>query len=287
MHIWNMDETGLQFSHVPGKIVARKGSRYVQARISGNRETITIMACGNAAGQMLAPNVIFKGKTAASLQSVDSNRAPPGTTVSVSESGWTKQGIATLWFKKSFLPAIGRVRPQVLISDGHNSHNFLELVELARENNIKLVELPEHTSHWLQPLDRSCFKTLKSSWNRLCQNFSNQNPGRIINKSCFFEIFTPTWQSISPEHLINGFRSCGIYPFDPSIIPPEAFLPSTTTIATVIADIADPTPCSDVPLSESNKFSSADEQSTNILLFFMICFPHITFTSKWSIHICL
>ncbi|XP_074643966.1 uncharacterized protein LOC141900814 [Tubulanus polymorphus] len=187
------------------------------------------MACGNAAGQMLAPNVIFKGKTAASLQCVDSNRAPPGTTVSVSESGWTKQGIATLWFKKSFLPAIGRVRPQVLISDGHNSHNFLELVELARENNIKLVELPEHTSHWLQPLDRMCFKMLKSLWNGLCQNFSNQDPGQIINK--------------------------------------KAFLPSTTTVATVIADvIADRTPSSDVLLLGSNKTNDLFEYCSSIAL---------------------
>ncbi|XP_074648320.1 uncharacterized protein LOC141903866 isoform X2 [Tubulanus polymorphus] len=209
------------------------------------------MACGNASGQMLAPHVIFKGKTVASLQSVDSINAPAGTTLSVSETGWTKQGIATLWFRESFLPAIGQTRPQILISDGHNSHNFLELVELARQNEITLVELPEHTSHWLQPLDRTCFKTLKSSWNRLCQEFSNDYPGRVINKSCFFEIFRKAWQSISPDMLINGFSSCGIFPFNPYAIPNEAYLPSTTTVRDIISDPASLLPIQSFELNQN------------------------------------
>lgn len=92
----------------------------------------------------------MKGKTQRSLQSFQTEDAPAGSTWSVSDSGWTKQGIALLWFKKSFLPAIGTARPQLLILDGHDSHNFVELVEEVEEavsNNIHLTELPAHTSH--------------------------------------------------------------------------------------------------------------------------------------------
>src|SRR6218665_1169337 len=51
--IWNMDETGVQLDHKPGKIVAERGSKYLHSRTSGNPETITIIWCVNAAGHCL------------------------------------------------------------------------------------------------------------------------------------------------------------------------------------------------------------------------------------------
>jgi len=68
-----------------------------------------------------------------SLLSFQSEDAPEDTTWSWSDSGWTKQGIPVLWFTESFLPAIGHERPQVLILDGHDSHNFIELIDTAIE----------------------------------------------------------------------------------------------------------------------------------------------------------
>jgi len=76
-----------------------------------------------------------------------------GSTWSVSDSSWTKQSIALLWFKVSFLPSNGPDRPQLLILDGHDSHNFLELIDTAVKNQIHILELPAHTSNWQQPCD--------------------------------------------------------------------------------------------------------------------------------------
>jgi len=159
--IWNMDETGLQLQHAPRSVVARKGTRYLQSRTSGNKETITIIACINAAGNKIPPHIIAKGKTERSLHGFDLNSAPSGANWSVSTKGWTKQGIARLWFESTFLPNIGLERPQVLILDGHDSHNFVELIELAILNDIEIVELPAHTSNWLQPCDRTVFLATK------------------------------------------------------------------------------------------------------------------------------
>jgi len=115
--IWNIDETGLQLDVKVQKIVAAKGSRYLHMRSSGNRETITVIACINAAGGFVPPHIIPKGKTVKALQSFQTEDAPNGTNWSVSDSGWTKQGIATLWFTDTFLKNIGPQRPQVLIID--------------------------------------------------------------------------------------------------------------------------------------------------------------------------
>ena len=94
------------------------------------------------------------------------HKAQPG--VCPAQAAWTKQGITCLWFKKSFLPNIGNERPQVLILDGHDSHNFVELLEVALANQIEIVELPAHTSNWLQPCDRTVFKPFKDVYNEAC-----------------------------------------------------------------------------------------------------------------------
>lgn len=65
--VWNMDETGLQLEHKPRRVLAQKGVRYLHARTSGNRETITLIACVSAAGDKIPPHLIAKGKTSRAL----------------------------------------------------------------------------------------------------------------------------------------------------------------------------------------------------------------------------
>ena len=54
---------------------------------------------------------------------------PYGTQWSVSETGRTKLEIAKLWFTDTFISNISPERPQLLILDGHGSHNFVELLD--------------------------------------------------------------------------------------------------------------------------------------------------------------
>ncbi|XP_065674086.1 uncharacterized protein LOC136091030 [Hydra vulgaris] len=108
---------------------------------------ITLIVCVNTAGRALPPHVIPKGKIVKSLQSFQVLNAPEATNLSSSESGWTKQGIAKLWFELTFLKNIGPQHPQVLILDGHDSHSFIELIDMAIQNRIEIVELPAHTSN--------------------------------------------------------------------------------------------------------------------------------------------
>jgi len=49
----------------------------------------------------------------------------------------------------------------LLIVDGHNSHMSFQVIEKCSYVGIDLLTLPSHTSHALQPLDVSCFKSFK------------------------------------------------------------------------------------------------------------------------------
>jgi len=226
--IWNMDETGLQLDNRPPKVIAAKGSKYLHSRTSGNREMITVIGAVNAAGGAVSPHVIVKGKTRRSLSSFQTEDAPDGTTWSWSDSGWTKQGIALLRFTKSFLPNIGTDRPQVLILDGHDSHNFMELIDAAVENDIHIVELPAHTSNWLQPCDRSVYGPFKTAYRKACDDLMTSFPVSLVSRSTFGGLLNKAWtDAVASSNIISGFRACGIYPFNPDAIPQEAYIPSS------------------------------------------------------------
>lgn len=196
MSIWNMDETGITMSHKPGKVLAQRGAKTVHGK-SGSREMVTVIACANAAGTTIPPHFIMPGKTKRALQGYGIENLPKDSVLkdakfSVSESGWTKDGIVRLWFEQTFLPNIGSDRPQLLICDGHGSHNNIEFIEIARSNNIVVMELPSHTSNWTQPLDRSFFKSLKSGWNKEVDTFISTT-GVSIGHAQFLKVFEKAW----------------------------------------------------------------------------------------------
>lgn len=125
--IWKMNETGITMSHKPGKIIAKRGVKTIHGK-AGSREMLTVDACANASGTAIPPHCIMPGKTRRALQGYGIENLPRESQLkeakfSVSESGWTKDGIARLWFEQTFLPNIGNERPELLIFDGDGSHN--------------------------------------------------------------------------------------------------------------------------------------------------------------------
>jgi len=132
-----------------------------------------------------------------------------------------------LWFTNTFLANIGPERPQLLVLDGHDSHNFLELIDMAIENRIHIVEMPSHTSNWLQPCDRTLFKPLKDYYRSTAQELMSKFIGVVMGRSTFTGLFTTAWDKAMTEaNIKSGFRSCGIFPFNPAAIPADAYLPN-------------------------------------------------------------
>lgn len=222
-HIFNMDESGLQLNTRPGIVLAAKGSKNVSNITSTERgETITIIACCNAEGNFLPPACVMKGKI---KKAEYTDNMPPGSVLYMSQkSAYVNSNIFLEWLKNHFLPRKpeGKV---LLILDGHASHSSsVEMLEFANEKNIQLLCLPSHTTHYLQPLDRAVFKSVKSNFYASCQLWMKNNPGRRITRYQFGEILQMCWgKSATPENAIAGFRSTGIYPFNPRAIPDHAF----------------------------------------------------------------
>ena len=97
-----------------------------------------------------------------SLHGYNTAAAPPNTKWAFSDKGWMNDNMGEMWFRDLFLLECGAERPQLLIMDGHASHKTPGLLEMAQAENIHVLCLPPHCTHFLQPLDRTVFGHFKS-----------------------------------------------------------------------------------------------------------------------------
>lgn len=229
-HVFNVDESGLQLNNVPGKVIAAKGSKEVHTVTSGEKgETITVVACCNSEGNFLPPYCIFKG---VNKKNEFEDGMPPGSVVVMNrKSAYVNNELFFDWLKNHFAPR----KPQgktVLILDGHGSHMSVNCLEFAAENDISLVCLPSHTTHYLQPLDRSFFKPLKTFFYQACDQWIKTHQGRRITRMQFGTLLNSAWsRAATAGTAINGFSATGAFPLDPGSIPNHAFSVSDLQLA--------------------------------------------------------
>lgn len=225
-HIWNCDETNVQLEHKPTSVVGRKGGR-VPGRVAHSKESVTVLGCGNAAGKIMSPMVIVKGKTRKSLMGWKTEDAPSNTKWAFQPKSYMDQVLGVEWFQNVFLKECGEHRPQLLTLDSHCSHEPVELIEIAEKEKITLLTFPSHCTHWLQPWDKSMFAPLKRKYNSLCSEYMAENNTHNITKRSWPLLFCKAWESAVTEvNMVSGFVSTGIWPFNPNAIPEQAYLAS-------------------------------------------------------------
>ncbi|XP_065639898.1 uncharacterized protein LOC136072595 [Hydra vulgaris] len=158
--LWNCDETGLSYVVKPNKVVTAIGKRYVYKRTYADRgETHTLLGYVCANGSWIPPLIIFKG-----VRWNDNLKADclPNCMVKLSPKGWINSDLFLEWFK-FFMDFIPSERPVILFMDSHASHINMDVILLAKENEIYLFTFPAHTSHLLQPLDVGIYKPLSQT----------------------------------------------------------------------------------------------------------------------------
>lgn len=222
--IYNMDESGLQLNNEPTEVIAAKGSKDVHAVKATERgETVTVVGCCNAEGTFLPPYCIFKGLK---KQKVWEERMPPGSAITMrKESAYMSADLFMDWMVNHFIPR----KPQgqcLLILDGHSSHvNSSKMLQAAVENDIILLCLPSHSTHYLQPLDRAFFKPLKAYYRSAANEWVRAHPGQRIERRHFGELLGSAWSNAATTEIArSGFSATGIFPLCPSAIPDHAYV---------------------------------------------------------------
>nr|CAH7753508.1 unnamed protein product [Callosobruchus chinensis] len=229
--IYNLDETGITtVQHEHTKVISLKGKRQVAALTASERGAlITMVTCMNAVGRFIPPMLIFPRKN---MKPELLNGTPPGTVARCHPSGWIQQEIFTDWLRHF----IEHVKPSessqvVLILDGHYSHSRnIDVINIGRENFIHIVCLPPHSTHKLQPLDVAFMSPFKTYYAIEIETWLKGNPGMVVTAYQIGELMGKAYlRAASCEVAANGFRACGIFPFQPNIFRDDEFAIHSST----------------------------------------------------------
>jgi len=228
--IYNVDESGYTVCHKPSAVVAKKGRRGVGAITSAEKgKTITAVCCMSAAGHFVPPMLIFP-RMRVKPEMMD--RAPTGAIAAGSKCGWINQELFAKWFDHFLLTVqpTSRPHPTLLVLDGHSSHTKnLSVILKARENNVKILSLPSHCTHKLQPLDVSFFKSTNTFYNTAVQNWVRQH-ARPVTEYQVAELFAEAYnRAATLKNAQSGFAACGIHPYNPALFDDEDFVASELT----------------------------------------------------------
>ena len=95
------------------------------------------MATVSAAGDVLPPLVIFRGKYLTAGWKTTGGY--PGIKIAITENGWMNSKTFYDWMVRFCVNVTQR--PILLVYDGHSTHLTLIVITLARERNISLLKL--------------------------------------------------------------------------------------------------------------------------------------------------
>lgn len=224
--VWNVDETGLMDIPKPRRIIAPKKLKANQIVPKERGETTTAVVMVNAAGQKVPPMIIHKGRKVQQAWKENSNQA----LVRASPSGWINKDL--FWeFGNHFIEFLKTTgldnKRHVVFLDGHMSHTYnIKFLHMMTQNQITVVCLPAHTSHFLQPLDGVPLAILKSQWQVELHYWNRKKAGMAINKGEWFLLFNRAWRKLSPAVIVKGFSQTGIWPLRPEMISEDKFAPS-------------------------------------------------------------
>lgn len=119
----------------------------------------------------------------------------------------------------------------LLLLDGHVSHTQnIEVIDLARQNGVVILCFPPHCTHRLQPLDVAFVRPLSTYYDHAATNWLRCHPGRVLTMFQISEIFGQAYlQAATMTRALNGFKKCGIWPYNQDNFTDVDFLAAETT----------------------------------------------------------
>lgn len=163
--VFNADETAFFLNPKGNRVLAKKGDKTVYQQVNPDeKECLTVLITGNAAGHLAPPMVVFKYERIPKELALS---VPGEWGIGKSESGWMTgetffefiTNIFDKWLTEKQIP-----RPVILFIDGHSSHLTLHTSKFCADNNIILVALYPNATHLIQPMDVAVFRSLKGGW---------------------------------------------------------------------------------------------------------------------------
>jgi hypothetical protein len=246
-HIWNADESGAQASRSGGgRVLAKTGAHNVHIITPNKREHISVLSCINAAGDSIPNFYIFKGKK---FQRAHIAKCEAGARMGMQKNAWMTGHLFEKWLNHfvNHLEQRGGISPSnryLLILDGHNFHVTIDVIEKAWSLGIDMITLPSHTSHALQPLDVSCFRSFKQAFRVYRDMWTMNNRGQGAKKGTLAKwVSLGLKKALTSANIKSGFKVTGIYPLNAHAVD-KLFGPSEGFVAAKPEEFGGDSDCS-------------------------------------------
>ncbi|KAI5638887.1 DDE superfamily endonuclease domain-containing protein [Phthorimaea operculella] len=216
--IFNTDESAFYLSPKAGKVLAKKGDKHIYQSSGDEKDNLTVLITGNAAGELAPTMVVFAYER---VPSAISSRFPEEWYIGRSPSGWMCGATFFEYIANKFNPWLVQQnipKPVLFFLDGHRSHLTLYLSNFCAENGIEIIALYPNSTHILQPMDLAVFRPLKYYWKKAVKEWKLQHLGQNLQKENFALVLKTALQSITESSIKNGFRAGGLYPFGPDYV---------------------------------------------------------------------
>ena len=143
--IYNCDKTGICLRPKQVKFIMPRGMRnaYSVSERSTYQYT-TVHACGNAAGDVLTPMIIYRNLPQIIPEKFMSWKGPLYKT---NKKGWMRTDLFIEWFTTIFIPESAKLKPEdydgpiILLYDGCSSHLSDDLIKIAQKHKDPYIEI--------------------------------------------------------------------------------------------------------------------------------------------------
>ncbi|KAF8592788.1 hypothetical protein K439DRAFT_1274546, partial [Ramaria rubella] len=231
-NIYNEDEKGLQLGggrkNLNRQFIFETGVKQCYIICLDLLTLVTVIEAVCADGSMLPPVLIIPGAQTGEWWTVLNDC----TSVATSPSGWTDDELYRLWFEKVFLLHAASRNTSgkhiLLITNGHGSHQHLDIVNMAFKHKVLLYSLPPHTTHKLQPLDVGVFGPVQNVWAHQCQIAAIWG-SPISAKTVVQEYLAVHNETMTTRLIKSAFCRTGIWPFNPALFTLLDFAPVMLT----------------------------------------------------------
>lgn len=163
--VFNADETGLYWKKMPARTYISTAEKSAPG-FKVAKDRFTMLLCGNAAGHMIKPMMIYRCEKPRALKNKDMNLLP--VFYRHNKKCWMTGVLFMDWFHNHFVREAekyllkkGLPFKALLILDNCSSHP--EAVKFASEH-VQVIFLPKNTTSLLQPLDQGVIAVWKAKY---------------------------------------------------------------------------------------------------------------------------